>query len=75
MVTLRDEPERLGINVLDELFAFHRRYYSANLMRLVVLGREPLDQLQSWVDEKCRRCVMQVMQVLAATSHVSLIHF
>jgi insulysin len=31
---------------------FHETYYSANLMKLVVLGREPLDQLEQWVVEK-----------------------
>lgn len=31
---------------------FHETYYSANLMKLVVLGREPLDQLQAWVVDK-----------------------
>jgi len=31
---------------------FHETYYSANLMKLVVLGREPLDVLQQWVVEK-----------------------
>ena len=31
---------------------FHETYYSANLMKLVILGREPLDVLQKWVVEK-----------------------
>ena len=31
---------------------FHETYYSANLMKLVVLGRESLDQLQEWVVDK-----------------------
>lgn len=33
--------------VRDELLAFYDKHYSANLMRLVVLGREPLDELES----------------------------
>jgi insulysin len=30
---------------------FHREHYSANLMKVVVLGRESLDTLQEWVEE------------------------
>jgi len=50
-VSLRDEPLKLGINVRDELLKFHKTYYSANLMKLAVLGREPLDTLEKWVRE------------------------
>ncbi|KAK5002600.1 metalloprotease, partial [Cryomyces antarcticus] len=30
---------------------FHSKHYSANRMKLVVLGRESLDELESWVQE------------------------
>src|SRR5262249_28099190 len=30
------------------LLDFHRRYYSANMMQLVVYGKEPLDTLTEW---------------------------
>lgn len=30
---------------------FHGRYYSANTMKLVVLGREDLNTLEKWVVE------------------------
>ena len=30
---------------------FHDKHYSANRMKLVVLGREPLDELESWVGD------------------------
>ena len=33
----------------ESLFAFHAQHYSANAMRLVVVGREELDTLQAWV--------------------------
>ena len=33
----------------ESLFAFHAEHYSANAMRLVVVGREELDTLQAWV--------------------------
>lgn len=37
--------------IRDILIEFHDRYYSANLMKLVVYGRESLDELQGWVEE------------------------
>ena len=49
--TLKELPEKLGLNVRDEFIKFHDRYYSANVMKLVVLGREDLDTLQGWVAE------------------------
>ncbi|CAO1620783.1 unnamed protein product [Sympodiomycopsis kandeliae] len=49
--TLWDEPKRRGQDVRDELLRFHDRYYSANVMKLVVLGRESLEQLTEWVVE------------------------
>ncbi|KAH0555669.1 hypothetical protein GP486_006386 [Trichoglossum hirsutum] len=47
--TLRDNPKERGIDVRDEFMKFHDREYSANRMKLVVLGRESLDVLESWV--------------------------
>ena len=41
--------DRKQAPVRDDLLAFYQQYYSANLMTLVVLGREPLDELQSMV--------------------------
>lgn len=49
--TLKDEPSAKGINVRAEFLKFHEKYYSANGMKLVVLGREDLDTLQNWVVE------------------------
>ncbi|KAK7570305.1 hypothetical protein V3481_019486 [Fusarium oxysporum f. sp. vasinfectum] len=48
---LKTLPEARGINVRDKFIEFHARHYSANRMKLVVLGREPLDVLQKWVAE------------------------
>ncbi|KAK0556291.1 metalloprotease [Tilletia horrida] len=50
--TLWDTPRSQGIDVRSELLKFHERHYSANVMKLVVLGREPLDQLTDWVIQK-----------------------
>lgn len=44
--TLADRP---GAPVRDALLQFYADHYSANLMTLVVIGREPLDQLQAMV--------------------------
>nr|VFJ47531.1 MAG: Secreted Zn-dependent peptidases, insulinase-like [Candidatus Kentron sp. DK] len=43
--TLSDQPEN---PIREDLLAFYRRYYSANLMALVILGKEPLPVLEQW---------------------------
>ncbi len=45
--TLADKP---GKTAREELLEFYQRHYSANLMRLVVLGKEELPILQKWVE-------------------------
>ncbi|RKP06928.1 Metalloenzyme, LuxS/M16 peptidase-like protein [Thamnocephalis sphaerospora] len=52
LVTLMEEPQKAGIDVRDALLDFHSRHYSANQMKLVILGREPLDQLTRWAVDK-----------------------
>jgi insulysin len=47
--TLRDGDER---SLRDELIEFYQAHYSANLMTLVVLGKEPLNELEQWVEQK-----------------------
>jgi insulysin len=49
--TLKTAPEAEGINVRDKFIEFYEKHYSANRMKLCVLGREPLDVLQAWVIE------------------------
>ncbi|CAP68693.1 uncharacterized protein PODANS_7_6640 [Podospora anserina S mat+] len=49
--TLKTIPEAKGINVRDKFIEFYEKHYSANRMKLCVLGREPLDVLQAWVAE------------------------
>jgi len=44
--------DREGRPVRDDLLDFYRNHYSANLMSLVVIGREPLDTLREWVEER-----------------------
>ena len=40
------------MDIRAELLKFHSKYYSSNLMRLVVLGRGVLDELQAMAVEK-----------------------
>jgi insulysin len=47
--TLKDLPEK---SLRDALLDFYDAHYSANKMRLVVLGKEPLDKLKNWVVNK-----------------------
>ncbi|MCW8331925.1 insulinase family protein [Photobacterium sp. SDRW27] len=39
--------DREGISIRDELIAFYQTHYSANLMGLVLLGPQPLDELEA----------------------------
>jgi len=52
LTSLKEEPTSKGLDVRQAFMEFHDTYYSSNLMKLVVLGREPLDQLQEWVVAK-----------------------
>lgn len=52
LTTLEGEPTQAGIDVREALIQFHAKYYSASIMRLAVLGREPLEQLVQWAVEK-----------------------
>ncbi|XWW97607.1 hypothetical protein V2A60_005592 [Cordyceps javanica] len=45
---LKTIPESQKINVRDKFIEFHAKHYSANRMKLVVLGRESLQVLQKW---------------------------
>lgn len=49
--TLRDDPQARGVKVRDEFMKFYEKHYSANRMKLVVLGQESLDELETWVAE------------------------
>jgi len=52
LVSLKEEPTAKGLDVRQAFMNFHETYYSANLMKLVVLGRQSLDQLEQWVVDK-----------------------
>ncbi|KAJ8128750.1 hypothetical protein O1611_g4882 [Lasiodiplodia mahajangana] len=46
---LKTEPESRGIDVRQKFIDFYEKHYSANRMKLCVLGRESLDVLETWV--------------------------
>ncbi|CAO3567293.1 unnamed protein product [Mortierella alpina] len=50
--TLLEGPLQEGIDVREELIRFYHKHYSSSIMKLVILGREPLDQLSEWAVEK-----------------------
>lgn len=47
--TLKEIPEGRGVKIRDEFIKFYQKHYSANRMKLVVLGKESLEELESWV--------------------------
>jgi len=47
--SLESLADRPGSSVRDELLAFYEKHYSANVMRLVVLGSQSLDELEELV--------------------------
>lgn len=48
---LHDDPIARGVKIRDEFIKFYEKHYSANRMKLCVVGREDLDTLQEWVEE------------------------
>ncbi|XP_052172823.1 insulin-degrading enzyme-like 1, peroxisomal [Diospyros lotus] len=50
--TLEVKPKARGIDTRNELLKFYGENYSANLMHLVVYGKDSLDKIQSLVESK-----------------------
>ncbi len=48
--TLKTIPTSNGISIRDELIKFHDSYYSSNIMTLCLLGAEPLDTMQEYIE-------------------------
>ncbi|KAK6588439.1 insulinase-like peptidase [Cryptosporidium xiaoi] len=46
--TLLDNPEKLNIDVHKELLEFYNRYYSSNIMSVLIYGKENIDVLQNY---------------------------
>lgn len=49
--TLDSIPKSKNIDVREELLKFHQKWYSSNIMTLVVLGKQSLDELENLVVE------------------------
>lgn len=50
--TLLDNPQKLGIKTRDVLLKFHDDYYSANQMKLVIYGKESIEELKKMAIDK-----------------------
>eukprot|EP01034_Spumella_vulgaris_P021908 gene21909-27985_t len=50
--TLSTAPLSRGVNTRDVVIDFYKKHYSANLMKLVIYGKESLDELEGWVTSK-----------------------
>jgi insulysin len=50
--TLSTAPLARGVNTRDVVIDFYKEHYSANLMKLVIYGKESLDQLEGYVTSK-----------------------
>ncbi|KAJ2522124.1 metalloprotease [Coemansia sp. RSA 1939] len=50
--TLSGAAKEMGVDLRDRLLQFHSKYYSADIMKLVVVGRDSLDQLTEWIVTK-----------------------
>ena len=48
---LHDDPIARGVQIRDAFIDFYQQHYSANRMKLAVLGKESLDEQQAWVEE------------------------
>ncbi|KAL0665854.1 hypothetical protein Bca4012_028558 [Brassica carinata] len=50
MDTLHVKPQAKGVDTTSELIKFYEEHYSANIMHLVVYGKESLDKIQDLVE-------------------------
>mmetsp|Transcript_656 Transcript_656/g.751 ORF Transcript_656/g.751 Transcript_656/m.751 type:complete len:612 (-) Transcript_656:104-1939(-) len=50
--TLTKGPQSEGKNPRDVVIEFYNKYYSSNIMKLAVYGKDSLDVMQKWVEEK-----------------------
>ncbi|PRP86258.1 insulin-degrading enzyme [Planoprotostelium fungivorum] len=67
--SLRDDPKDKGIDVRAFLIDFYNKYYSANVMKLCVLGNETLDELEAMVTPMFAPVVNRNISKLYPTHH------
>ncbi|KAJ1492676.1 Metalloenzyme, LuxS/M16 peptidase-like protein, partial [Baffinella frigidus] len=66
--TLKEIPEKNGTNIREHLLRFHESSYSANIMKLSVLGREDLDTLEALVRQHFSAVPNRNLEPLAGSS-------
>ncbi|PYH90104.1 LuxS/MPP-like metallohydrolase [Aspergillus ellipticus CBS 707.79] len=49
--TLKEGPQKRGLEVRNEFIKFYQKHYSSNRMKLVLLGRDSLEEMEQWVAE------------------------
>lgn len=49
--------------IRDQLLQFHKKWYSANIMKLVVVGKDSLDQLELWATQMFSSVVNKDVEV------------
>ena len=69
LVTLAD---RANDNVRDDLLSFYKQHYSASKMSLVVLGRQPLDELKTMVVDRFSQVPLSIDKTQADTNKKAL---
>jgi insulysin len=69
LVTLAD---RANDNVRDDLLSFYKQHYSASKMSLVVLGRQPLDELKTMVVDRFSQVPLSIDNTQADTNKKAL---
>ncbi len=67
--TLDKKPKELGINVREELLAFHEKWYSSNIMSLCVLGKDSLEDLETMVLDIFARVENKDIQIPSWSDH------
>jgi insulysin len=60
--TLLEMPTKAGIDTRSELLRFYAAHYSANISKLVIYGKEPLDVLERWANAKFSAVVNKNLQ-------------
>lgn len=48
---MKEIPESRGVDIRKALLEFHETFYSANIMKLVIYGKEDISLLKSWTQE------------------------
>lgn len=51
LYTLETEPLTRNVDVRERLLEFYNSHYSANLMKLCIIGRESIERLETWAVE------------------------